>query len=110
MVQFTEIFKILNKALVFAVIITSLSFLINIVPCQVGFNDFINDGFCKLPNPFKELNSEATSQFYWTSTNPLTGLVLQFLVSLILFSIVYIIIKRKSLSRKKQKVIDFTKK
>lgn len=109
MVQLKEILRISNKAVIFAILIVIISFFLSIVPCPVTMGSFVTNGFCKLPSPFKTL-PEATANFYWISDNPLTGLVMQFLVVSIGYLIIYIIIKRKSLGKKKSKIIDLTKK
>ncbi len=111
MVQISETAKLLNKGFIFALIVSALSFFINIVPCNTTLGSFISNGFCKLPNPFQDLPSPLPeNKFYLISTNPLTGLVMQFLFSAIAFLAIYYYIKRKSFGKRKSKVVDFTKK
>jgi hypothetical protein len=111
MPKISETAKIMNKGFIFALIVSTLSFFINIVPCTTSLRDFFNDGFCKIPNPFQDLSQPLSqNKFYFISSNPLTGLVMQFLVSAILFIAIYLYLKRKSFGKKKPKVVDFTKK
>jgi hypothetical protein len=111
MPQISETAKLLNKGFIFALIVSTLSFFINIVPCNTTFGGFLTNGFCKLPNPFQDLPKILPeSKFYLISTNPLTGLVMQFLFSAIAFLVVYYYLKRKSFGKRKPKVVDFTKK
>jgi len=111
MPRISETAKILNKGFIFALIVSALSFFIGIVPCNTSFRDFFSNGFCKLPNPFQDLPPTlSTNKFYLISNNPLTGLVIQFLVSAILFLAIYFYIKRNSFGKKRSKIVDFTKK
>ena len=111
MPKISETAKLLNKGFIFALIVSALSFFVGIVPCSTTIGNFFSDGFCRLPNPFQDLpQTLPTNKFYLVSNNPLTGLVLQFLVSAILFLAVYFYIKRNSFGKKRAKVVDFTKK
>ncbi len=101
-----RILKVLNKSLIIAVAISILSFVFPIVPCkvaQVVATPVYTWSMCKLPNPFNPL--VGISQKFWvSSTEPLAGLVLQFLIVFILFTIIFILIRRKA-----AKVLDLTK-
>jgi len=84
-----------------------VSFFIKIVPCKIATNNDANPfnmGLCTLPNPLKDLTDFST-KFYGISNNPLTGLVLQFLIPAILFLIIFLSARKKA-----GRVLDLTKK
>jgi len=84
--------KILNKSLIIAVAISVLSFIFPIIPCKtspvVATPTYVW-GMCKLPNPFKESLVGLSTKFWASSTEPLAGLVIQFLVSFVVFTIIF---------------------
>lgn len=95
-----RIVKTINKGIMIGVIIVALSFLISLVPCikEAGF------GVCKLPNPFGNILT-LNDKYYGISNNPLTGLILQFLIPFVLVILILLGSKKKG-----EKVVDFTKK
>lgn len=96
-----KILKSLNTGILIGVLVVTLSFLISLVPCkkEAGI------GVCRLPNPFSDL-PPLTQKYYFLSNNPLTGLILQFLIPIIIVLIVF----RGQKKEKHEKVVDYTKK
>lgn len=92
--------KILNKGVIAAVIVSALSFFITLVPCQRESGI----GICRLPNPFQDLPANLP-KYYFSSTNPLTGLVMQFILILLIFIAIFMFFRKKS-----RKVLDLTEK
>lgn len=93
-----------NIGVIIGIIVATLSFMISLVPCkkEAGI------GVCKLPNPFSELSTTLNQNYYFISHNPMTGLILQFLIPLV---IVLLITMRSTLkTQKKEKFVDYTKK
>ncbi|MEM0465103.1 MAG: hypothetical protein QXW97_00175 [Candidatus Pacearchaeota archaeon] len=85
-----NISKSLKLGLLAGLVITIFSFLIKLVPCikKSGFN------FCTLPSPFKNLES-LNEKYYGISNNPLSGLLLQFIIpSILVFFIIFSIGKK----------------
>ncbi|MFA7708016.1 MAG: hypothetical protein WCX73_03635 [Candidatus Pacearchaeota archaeon] len=98
----------LNKSTIIAVILTIVSFIFPIVPCKVApviATPVYAWSMCKLPNPFSQNLLGISTKFWANSTEPMTGLVLQFLIVFILTTIIFMILKRKS-----TKVLDLTHK
>jgi len=95
-----KILRILNKGVIVATIVSALSFVFPLIPCtkEKGIS------ICQLPSPLKEL-PELASKYYSVSTNPLAGIVLQFLVVLFIFTIIFMSFRRKA-----GKVLDLTNK
>jgi hypothetical protein len=103
-----KILRILNKSLIIAVAISILSFIFPIIPCKtaaVVATPTYAWSMCKLPNPFKESLVGLSTKFWASSTEPLTGLIIQFLVSFIIFTIVFMLIRKKA-----AKILDLTHK
>jgi len=100
--------KILNKGLISAIVVSALSFFIPLVPCTkapVIANPEYSFAICKLPNPFGEPLLGISQKFYNVSTEPLAGLILQFILATIIITAILVILKRK-----KGKIVDLTNK
>ena len=97
----SKILRSANLGVLIGLLVATLSFLISLVPCkkEAGI------GVCKLPNPFSDL-SILTQKYYFISNNPLTGLVLQFLIPLAIVLLITLGMKNK----KTERVVDYTKK
>lgn len=97
--------RILNKSLIIAVAVSILSFIFPIVPCKTApviAQPVYSWSMCKLPNPFNPLIG--VSQKFWaSSTEPLGGLILQFLIVFILSAIIFVLLRRKA-----AKILDLT--
>jgi len=103
-----KILQTLNKSLIIALIVVAISFLIPIVPCTKSLviaEPKYSLGMCKLPNLFGEQVVGISQKFHGISTEPLTGLVIQFLIVFIIFTIIFILFRKKSV-----KILDLTKK
>ena len=95
--------KHLNFSIFGAVVVSAVSFFIQIVPCSTITENQSSFGLCTLPSIFNDL-PEISAKYYTISNNPLTGLVFQFALS---FLIIFVLL---SLSRKKSKrIVDLTK-
>ena len=94
-----KILKILNNGMIAGILVSALSFIVPLIPCkkEQGLS------LCKLPNPTSNL-PDSLPKFYNISTNPLTGLVFQFIIVLIVFSLLFLLLKRKE-----SKILDLTK-
>jgi len=100
--------RILNKSLIIAVAISIISFIFPIIPCKTSpviATPIYAWSMCKLPNPFGEQLSGLLTKYWAGSTQPLTGLVMQFLVSFVIFTIIFMLIRKKA-----AKVLDLTHK
>ena len=93
--------KSLKWGVIAGLVITIISFLISIVAClkQAGI------GVCVLPSPFSNMVS-LDNIYYGISNNPLSGLLMQFLIPLILVFIIAFGSKKKT----NGKIVDYTKK
>ncbi|MBS3078970.1 hypothetical protein J4218_02510 [Candidatus Pacearchaeota archaeon] len=101
-------FKAHHKYLIAGAIITAGSFLLTLVPCSILTSKSMIPGVCKLPNPF--INLTTTSHYYYGfSNNPITGLILQFIVSMLIVYGFIFLIKKLNLKRKNYKIVDLTK-
>jgi len=103
-----KILQTLNKSLIIAFIVVVLSFFIPIVPCTkspVIAEPKYSLGICKLPNPFGEQIVGISQKFYGISTEPLTGLIIQFLIVFTIFTIFFMLFRRKA-----AKILDLTRK
>ena len=103
-----KILNILNKSLIIAVAISILSFVFPLLPCKTaleGVTPTYAWDMCKLPNPFKESLGSLPTKFWAGSTEPLAGLIIQFLGSFILFAIIFILIRKKT-----TRILDLTHK
>jgi len=92
-----------NIGIMIGLLVATLSFLISLVPCkkEAGI------GVCQLPNPFSDL-SALTQNYYFISNNPMTGLILQFLIPIVI--VLIITIAFGSNKQKREKFVDYTKK
>lgn len=100
--------RILNKSLIIAVAISILSFIFPLIPCKTTLGvapPTYTWGMCKLPNPFKESLVGLSTKFWASSTEPLAGLIIQFLGSFIIFAILFMLIRKKA-----AKILDLTHK
>ena len=103
-----RILRVLNKSLIIATIVSVLSFVIPIVPCKTSpviAKPIYKWSMCKLPNPLGEQILGISKNFYGISTEPLTGLIIQFLIVFIIFTIIFILFRRKA-----AKILDLTRK
>jgi len=98
-----KLLKSANIGIIIGILVATLSFLISLVPCkkEAGI------GVCKLPNPFSDL-SILNQKYYFISNNPMTGLLLNFLIPLVLVLIITIGFGSKN--QKREKFVDYTKK
>ena len=103
-----RILKVLNKSLIVAVAISILSFIFPIVPCKIApvvAAPVYAWSMCKLPNPFGQQLLGISTKYFGSSTEALTGLVIQFLIIFVLFTILFLLLRRKA-----AKVLDLTRK
>ena len=104
----TRLIKTFNKAIIAAVVVSAISFFVSIVPCSkapVVAEPEYTFSLCKLPNPFGNPLLGISEKFYTITTNPLAGLILQFLAVFVVIMILLSIFKRKQ-----RKIIDLTRK
>ena len=102
-----KILRILNKSLIIAVAISILSFIFPIVPCKTApviAEPVYKWSICKLPNPFAEPLLGITTKYWAISTEALSGLIIQFLIIFVLFTIIFMLFRRKA-----AKVLDLTR-
>lgn len=91
--------RLLNKGVIAGVSVSILSFFFSIVPCTTApviANPEYKFGMCKLPNPFQEPLLGISQKFYTFSTEPLAGLILQFLASFLLFTLIFLVFRKKA--------------
>lgn len=103
----TKLIRTFNKAIIAAVIVSVISFFVSIVPCSkapVVAEPEYKFSLCKLPNPFSEQLVGISEKFYTVTTDPLAGLILQFLAAFLVVMILLSIFKRKQ-----RKIVDLTK-
>lgn len=103
-----KILRVLNKALIIAIAVTLISFIIPIVPCQttnLTEDPIYTWGLCKLPNPFQNTNTGISTNYYSISTESLGGFIIHFLIIFIITSLILISIRKKA-----AKVLDLTNK
>ena len=95
-----------NIGMIIGILVVTLSFLISLVPCkkEAGI------GVCRLPNPFSDLSPTLNQNYYFISNNPMTGLILQFLIPLAIVLIITIAFASGSTKQKREKFVDYTKK
>lgn len=86
-----------------ALLATALSFVIELVPCKTTNAA----SFCKLPNPFSNI-SGLENQYYYISNNPISGFLLQLIISGIVFLLILGLFIKLNKSGP-TKVIDLTK-
>lgn len=96
-----KLLKSINIGIYIGLLVSILSFLISLVPCkkEAGI------GVCKLPNPFSDLIT-LTDKYYLISNNPISGLMLQFIIPLLIVFIISFRLKKEN----KEKLVDYTKK
>jgi len=100
--------RILNKSLIITIIVVILSFILPLVPCKTS--PVIAElkyewGICRLPNPFGEPIVGISQQFYGANTEPLAGLIIQFLITFIIIIVIFMLFRKKA-----AKVLDLTSK
>ncbi len=103
-----KILKILNKSLIITIIVTALSFIIPIIPCQTSpITAELNYkwGLCKIPNPFGKQLIGISQKFYGANTELLAGFIIQFLVIFLIVTIIFLSIRKKT-----AKILDLTNK
>ncbi len=98
--------RIFNKALIVGIVVSVVSFFFRITPCtklaDAGNSSKAAIGLCDLPSPFESLPT-ITSKYYNISNNPITGLILQFLIPAAIFILIFLLVRRKT-----GKVLDLT--
>jgi hypothetical protein len=99
-----KLLKSANIGIFIGLLVATLSFLFSLVPCkkEAGI------GVCQLPNPFSDLQLPLNQNYYFISNNPMTGLILQFLIPIII--VLLITIRSITKAPKKEKLVDYTKK
>lgn len=103
-----KIIRVLNKGLIIGIIVSALSFFLKIVPCKTApviAEPEYKFAMCKLPNPFSEPLIGISQKFYGFSADPMAGLILQFIISTALFTLIFLLFRRKA-----GKVLDLTRK
>jgi hypothetical protein len=101
--------KIANRAVIAGLIIVIISFIIPIVPCTsspVIAEPVYKLTTCKIPNPFAEQTLGISTKYYGVNTQPLAGLILQFIIATLIFLIIFNILSKKSKSARK--ILDLT--
>lgn len=99
-----KIMSVLNLGLICGAIVSALSFFFKIVPCRFSTLGAAGFGFCKLPSIFSDI-SDLSNNYYGVSNNPLAGLVFQFIITLIILSIILFLFKKRN-----KKILDLTNK
>ena len=103
-----NITKLFTRATIIAVIVVALSFFLPIVPCTkstVIAEPIYKLGICKLPNPFIEQVVGISTRYYGINTQPIAGLILQFIAAFVIFTLIFLGARKKA-----GKVLDLTKK
>ena len=103
-----KIQKILNKGLIAGLVVSALSFFLRMVPCTTSpviAEPKYSWGICRLPNPFGEKIVGLSTRYFNISTEPMAGLILQFIIALGLFTIIFMLFRRKT-----KKILDLTNK
>jgi len=104
-----QIQKILSKGLLAGMIVVILSFLLPLVPCTkaaVVATPEYKLGMCKFMNPFGEPIVGLSQKFYGAYTDPMAGLIIQFIVGFAIFAVLFLFLHKK----RKKKIIDLTNK
>jgi hypothetical protein len=102
-----KILRIFNKSIIVAVALSALSFVLPILPCKtspVVAEPAYSWAMCKLPNPFGEQLVGMSTKYFAVYTSSLAGLVAEFLIIFIIFSIIFLLLRRKA-----AKVLDLTR-
>jgi hypothetical protein len=96
----SKLVKSSRNGIIAGLVITILSFFIAIIPCikTAGI------GVCSFGNPFANL-TDLSDKYYGFSNNPMTGLVFQFLIPFVIVFLITFNIKKK-----KERIVDYTKK
>jgi len=105
--QTPKYLKILNKAVIFGIVVSAVSFVIPLIPCKkapVIVDPVYAWGMCKLANPFQQLVG-LSQKFYNISTDNTAGLILQFLVATAVFMIAFTLFRKRA-----GKILDLTTK
>jgi len=97
--------KILNKGLIAGLIVGALGFFIKSIPCRIITQDSSSLGICQLPPIFQNLPMNLTNYYYGISNNPVTGFVIQFLLSTILIILFLMFFKKRA-----ERILDLTNK
>ncbi len=102
-----EIQKILNKGLITGLAVSALSFVLKIVPCTTS--PVIAElkyswSSCKLPNPFVEHIVGISQKFYGAFTDPMAGLIIQFIVAFAIFTTIFTFFHKRRI----KKILDLT--
>lgn len=102
-----EIQKILNKGLIAGLAVSALSFVLKIVPCTTS--PVIAElkyswSSCKLPNPFGEQIVGLSQKFYGAFTDPMAGLIIQFIIAFAVFVTIFTLFHKI----KNKKILDLT--
>ncbi len=98
-----------KKIMIAGAAITCASFLLTIVPCKIQESNIASAAFCKLPNPLTNL-ATTSHYFYGLSNNPVSGMVLQFLASILVIYSSSLAIQKLKSKYKRSRVIDYTSK
>jgi len=104
----TKTLRVLNKALIIAIAITIISFIIPIVPCQtapVVAEPIYEWGLCRLPNPLGNPTLGISTEYYGSQTDSLAGFIMHFAIIFIITTIILF-----SLRSKAAKILDLTNK
>jgi hypothetical protein len=78
------------------------------VPCAIKKESSVKFGLCTFPSVSSNLKEPLTDYYYGYSNNPVTGLLLHYVISFIIVSIFYLLAKSNIFKRKKD-VIDLRK-
>ena len=103
--QTPKFLKILNKAVIFGIVVSAISFVIPLIPCKkapVVLDPIYAWGMCKLFNPFQQLVG-ISQKFYNISTDNTAGLILQFIIATALFLIAFTLFRKRA-----GKILDLT--
>jgi len=94
-----KILRVLNKALIIAIAITIISFLIPIVPCKtaaVVADPVYEWGLCRLPNPLGEQIVGISTKYYGSTTDSLAGFLTHFIVVYAIIIAILLLIRKKA--------------
>jgi|SRR3989344_3556334 len=97
--------RILNKGLIAGAIVSTLGFFIKSIPCRIITKDSSSLGICQLPSIFKDLSASLPNYYFGISNNPLTGLILQFLLIFFIVTIFFLFFRKNA-----TKILDLTNK
>ena len=103
-----KILRILNKGAIAGLAVAFLSYVFPLVPCTkspVIAEPVYKFSMCKLPNPFGEQIVGVSSKFYGLFTDSSAGLILQFLIPALIFTLIFLFFRKKA-----GNVLDLTNK